>query len=229
MGRTQRGNNNAYCQDNELAWVDWSTIDHALLDFTRAAIALRREHPVFRQRSFFTGTGLHSDGVKDVAWFSADGEEMTPSDWYDLHTRTIGMYLSGREIRDAGAHNEPILDDSFLVILHAGLDTTTFTLPGAPWATGYEVVLDSTSEHPPAQHDGARIEAAVALDVPAVAFIVLRATTQGRRTGRGAGAERGRAQRRSPVTMPSSAAGTAISPSSPEVASSGSVGRTRTL
>jgi isoamylase len=169
MGRSQRGNNNAYCQDNDLAWIDWSSIDHSLLDFTRAVIALRRGHPVFRQSTFFNGTGSHSGGVTDVAWFSADGEEMTPSDWYDLRTRTIGMFLSGKEIRQTGPHNEPIVDDSFLVILHAGLDATTFTLPGAPWATGYDVVLDST-----AQHDGARIEAAAALDVPPVAFIVLR-------------------------------------------------------
>jgi isoamylase len=175
LGRTQRGNNNAYCQDNELAWIDWSTIDQSLLEFTRAAIALRREHRVFRQHSFFTGTGLPGDGVKDIAWFSPDGAEMTASDWYDLRTRTIGMYLSGREIRDVS--NGPVAADSFLVILHAGLNATTFTLPAAPWATAYEVVLDSTSAPCPAQHDGARIEAAAPLDVPGVAFMVLRATT----------------------------------------------------
>ena len=171
MGHTQRGNNNAYCQDNELAWIDWSTIDHALFEFTRAVIALRREHPVFRQHTFFTGTGSHRDGLKDIAWFSANGAEMAPSDWYDLRTRTIGMYLSGREIRDVGAHGEAILDDSFLVILHAGLDATTFTLPGAPWATAYEAVLDSTGGLAAGTRTGPT------LDVPGVAFIVLRAAT----------------------------------------------------
>jgi isoamylase len=169
LGRTQRGNNNAYCQDNELAWVDWSNIDHSLLEFTRAVIALRREHPVFRQHSFFTGTGLPGDRVKDIAWFSPDGAEMTASDWYDLRSRAIGMYLSGREIREASNH--PIAADSFLVILHAGLAATTFTLPAAPWAKAYDVVLDSTC----GLTTGTRISPA--LDVPGVAFIVLRAVT----------------------------------------------------
>ena len=175
LGRTQRGNNNAYCQDNELAWIDWLAVDHSLLEFTRTVIALRRKHPVFRQHNFFTGTGLPGDAVKDIAWFSPDGAEMTASDWYDLRTRTIGMYLSGRAIRDVG--NDPVAAESFLVILHAGLDATTFTLPGAPWATAYDVALDSTSAPCPDHYDGARIEAATALDVPGVAFIVLRAAT----------------------------------------------------
>jgi isoamylase len=168
LGRTQRGNNNAYCQDNELAWVDWSRADTSLLDFTRSVIALRRAHPVFRQRSFFTGRGLRPNGVKDIAWFSADGEEMSPSDWYDLRTRTIGMYLSGNDIRQLGPRGERVVDDSFLVLLHAGLADSTFRLPAAPWASSYQVALDSTG--------AAVTEAAAGTDfaLPALAFVVLR-------------------------------------------------------
>jgi glycogen operon protein len=171
MGRTQRGNNNAYCQDNELAWVDWTTRDDSLVDFTRAIIALRRAHIVFRQESFFTGRSLHGDGTADLAWFRSDGAQLAASDWSDLNPRAIAMYLSGKDIRQVGEHGEPVVDESFLVILHGGLDPSTFTLPGAPWATSYQVVIDNTDPT-----NTATIAAGSTLDVPAVAFMVLRAT-----------------------------------------------------
>ncbi len=171
IGRTQHGNNNAYCQDNALAWVDWSDRDDSLLAFTKAAIALRRGHPVFRQSSFFTGTVIHDTGTPDLTWFAGDGVEMTPTDWPNLRARTIGMYLSGADIRDVGPHGERIVDDSFLVVMYAGLEPSTFILPGAPWATSYQVVLDNTDPT-----NGATLAAGSTLDVPAVAFMVLRAT-----------------------------------------------------
>jgi isoamylase len=171
LGRTQRGNNNAYCQDNALTWIEWAARDESLLAFTRAAIALRRTHQVFRQDSFFTGSGSQgTKGIKDLAWFSSDGAEMTPSDWYDLRARTIAMYLSGHDIRQLGAHGEPVVDDSFLVIMHAGLEPATFTLPGAPWAAAYEVVLDNTDTLATA----APIPAGTVLTIPGVAFAALR-------------------------------------------------------
>ena len=170
MGRTQHGNNNAYCQDNELAWVDWSTRDESLEDFTRAVIALRRDHIVFRQESFFTGRSLHGDGTADLAWFRSDGAQLAASDWSDLNPRTIAMYLSGKDIRQVDEHGEPVVDDSFLVIMHGGLNPSTFTLPSAPWATTYEVVVDNTE-----QALSATLAAGSTVDVPAVAFMVLRA------------------------------------------------------
>jgi isoamylase len=179
IGRTQQGNNNAYCQDNELTWIDWENADHELYDFTRRVIALRHNHPVFRQRSFFSGTPLHGHGVKDLAWFTPDGEEMTPANWYEPRTRTIGIYLSGDDIRQVGPHGERIVDDSFLVVYHTGLEPTMFKLPGWPWSTGYEVLLDS------AQHlDGANIEAGASLDVAALSLTVLRAKPEGETTDR---------------------------------------------
>jgi isoamylase len=171
MGRTQRGNNNAYCQDNDLAWVDWATRDESLEDFTRTVIALRREHVVFRQESFFTGRSLHGDGTADLAWFRSDGAQLAASDWSDLSPRTIAMYLSGKDIRQLSEHGEPVVDDSFLVIMHGGLTPSTFTLPSAPWATSYEVVVDNTDPT-----NNASLAAGSTLDVPAVAFMVLRAT-----------------------------------------------------
>jgi glycogen operon protein len=170
MGRTQRGNNNVYCQDNELAWVDWSMRDEALVEFTRAVIALRRAHVVFRQDSFFTGRSPRGNGTTDLAWFRSDGAQMEASDWSNLNPRTIAMYLSGKDIRQVGEHGEPVVDDSFLVIMHGGLTPSTFTLPSAPWATSYEVVIDNTD-----RSNSATLIAGSTLDVPAVAFMVLRA------------------------------------------------------
>ena len=168
IGRTQRGNNNAYCQDNELTWIDWSSADRDLLEFTKQVIALRNAHPVFRQPSFFTGTTLNGNGVKDLAWFGLGGEEMSPSAWQDSRSRTIGMYLSGNDIRQRGPHGEPIVDDSFLIVLHAGLEATTFTLPGQPWARTYEVVLDTTDKLA-----STRLQAGAELGVPALSLLVL--------------------------------------------------------
>jgi isoamylase len=170
MGRTQRGNNNAYCQDNELAWVDWTTRDESLVEFTRAIIALRRAHVVFRQESFFTGRSLDDNSTPDLAWFRSDGAQLAASDWSDLNPRTIAMYLSGKDIRQVGEHGEPVVDDSFLIIMHGGTDPSSFTLPSAPWAASYEVVIDNTDPT-----NTATLVAGSTLDVPAIAFIVLRA------------------------------------------------------
>jgi glycogen operon protein len=151
VGRTQRGNNNAYCQDNPLAWVDWSLepSHQALLDFTRRLLALRAESPVFRQRSFFTGapTGA-GHRVPDMAWFRPDGLRMTPAEWTDPETRTLGMYLDGAQIRHRGPRGQQVTDESYLVWFHAGTDDVDAVLPGAPVATGYEVVLDTALEDP---------------------------------------------------------------------------------
>jgi glycogen operon protein len=156
LGRTQFGNNNAYCQDTPLAWVDWGLDDErrALLDFTRRLLALRAGAPVFRQRSFFTGvpTGAGHE-VSDMAWFRPDGRRMTPAEWNAAETRTLGMYLDGAQIRHRGPRGEPVEDDSYLVWFHAGAEATDVQLPGTPVATGYEVVLDTALPDPFAAGD----------------------------------------------------------------------------
>jgi glycogen operon protein len=143
LRRTQGGNNNAYVQDNAISWVSWELGNDAreLLELTRQLIRFRREHPVFRQRAFFSGHDVSEDGVKDVAWFGPDGKELTDASWFDPSVSTIGMYLDGRGIRTRGPHGEPVVDESFLVLLHMGPDDLEVTLPGLPWAARYEVVL----------------------------------------------------------------------------------------
>ncbi|MFE4061943.1 glycogen debranching protein GlgX [Streptomyces sp. NPDC059096] len=168
MGRTQGGNNNAYCQDNEVSWVDWSLLDEepaggaagtdgtdapdgadptengplGLHRLTVRLLALRRAHPVLRRRAFFSGRRQAPDGLRDLAWFTPYGAEMTEADWY-APASTLGLFLSGRDIPGRDALGEKITDDSFLTVLHAGARPVDFTLPGPPWAGAYELVVDT--------------------------------------------------------------------------------------
>ncbi|MCT9007282.1 glycogen debranching protein GlgX [Streptomyces rhizosphaerihabitans] len=176
FGRTQRGNNNAYCQDNEISWVDWSQLDdpgwRALFELTSRLIALRHEHPVLRRRAFFSGRAHSVDGLRDLAWFTARGTEMTERDWY-APAATLGMYLSGRDIPGRDARGTPVVDDSFLAVLHAGDRPAPFDLPGAPWAARYEVVVD-TSREDQAAAPGLVHRAGTAITVPARSVLLLK-------------------------------------------------------
>jgi glycogen operon protein len=171
LWRTQHGNNNAYCQDNEISWLDWQLdADRAdLLEFTRALIRLRRAHPVLRQRCFFDGLPLQDGGPKDLAWFRPDGEELEPGDWHDPAARTLGVFFAGEAIRARGPHGERIVDDSFLLLVHAGAEPLAFSLPGEPWATAYVIVVD-TGGRVGSSHD-----AGASLKVTARSLVLLRA------------------------------------------------------
>lgn len=122
FARTQHGNNNAYCQDNEISWVDWSLLEdpgwRGLTELTARVLRLRHTHPVLRRRAFFSGRPQAADGLRDLAWFTPRGEEMTAQDWY-APAATLGLFLSGRDIPGRDARGEQIVDDSFLAILHA--------------------------------------------------------------------------------------------------------------
>ncbi|MFJ4786862.1 glycogen debranching protein GlgX [Streptomyces sp. NPDC088794] len=176
LGRTQRGNNNAYCQDNEISWIDWSLLDdpgwRALTDLTARLIDLRHRHPVLRRRAFFSGRAHSVDGLRDLAWFTARGTEMTERDWY-APAATLGMYLSGRDIPGRDERGDPIIDDSFLAVLHAGDRPATFVLPGSPWAERYEVVVD-TSKEEQGEAPGAVHRAGAAITVAARSVLLLR-------------------------------------------------------
>ncbi|HEV2088556.1 MAG TPA: glycogen debranching protein GlgX [Cryptosporangiaceae bacterium] len=146
MRRTQHGNNNAYCQDNPISWVDWSPDPDALAlrQFTARLLALRRSSPVLRQRSFFLGTPTGADSeVSDLGWFSPEGREMTAGDWHRHDVRTLGMFLDGKQIRTRTARGERIVDNSYLLWLHAADHDTEVALPGPPWASEYAVVFDT--------------------------------------------------------------------------------------
>jgi len=151
LRRTQGGNNNAYCQDNDVSYLDWSTLEApdgaAMRAFVRRLLALRQVSPVLRQRAFFEGRPVpDGDGCKDLAWFRSDGAEMAMDDWFDSANTTVGMYLDGRGLRHRGPRGEPVLDDSYLLVLHAGEQDCAFVLPGEPWAVSYRVVVDTSDE-----------------------------------------------------------------------------------
>jgi glycogen operon protein len=145
LSRTQQGNNNAYCQDNELSWLDWDLDERrqALVEFTRSVIALRHDHPVFRRRKFYQGQAIHGSGVKDIGWFTPDGAEMTEELWKAPDISTLGVFLNGDEIPDQGPRGERLVDDSFLLLLNGGAEPAMFTLPGRPWGKEYELVVDT--------------------------------------------------------------------------------------
>jgi isoamylase len=140
LRRTQRGNNNAYCQDNELSWLDWDVDERgqALLEFTKRLLRLRGEHPVFRRSAFLTGEARQGSGAPDVWWFRPDGRRMTQTDWSRGDAFTLGAFLNGSEIPTLTFDGEPVADDSFIVLFNAWRDPVTFVLPptrfGRRWA-----------------------------------------------------------------------------------------------
>ena len=145
MGRTQQGNNNAYCQDNEISWFDWK-LDKSrreLLEFTRFVIKLRRQHPVLRRRKFFYGRRIRGSEVKDLAWFRPDGKEMTEENWQDPLTRCIGLRLAGDAIEELDAQGDPITDDTLLILLNAHHEPLPFTLPAHRPGVKWEALLDT--------------------------------------------------------------------------------------
>jgi glycogen operon protein len=144
--RTQGGNNNAYCQDNPTSWLDWSASPEAadLLVLVQRLVTLRRSSPVLRQRAFFEGRPVtDGDGSKDLAWFHPAGRELIADDWFDDGLCTIGMYLDGRGLRHRGSRGEQLVDHSYLILLHSGDDPVRFFLPGPPWASEYETIIDT--------------------------------------------------------------------------------------
>ncbi|MFG2754601.1 glycogen debranching protein GlgX [Streptomyces xanthophaeus] len=176
FGRTQGGNNNAYCQDNETGWVDWSLLEDPawaeLFALTARLVKLRHEHPVLRRRAFFSGRAQGADGLRDLAWFTPAGAEMTERDWY-APTAALGLYLSGRDIPGRDERGRQVTDDSFLALLHAGDRPAEWVLPGAPWAARYELVLD-TSREDQAAAPGSVHRGGEGLTVPARSVLLLR-------------------------------------------------------
>lgn len=127
-GRSQNGNNNAYCQDNELSWLDWQALDQQMLDFTRKVIALRTCHPIFRHSQFFHGESVRGSNLTDIGWFRPDGEEMTDADWKTHYARSIGVFLNGHGIRTRDKRGKRITDDSFLIFFNAGHDDLSYVI-----------------------------------------------------------------------------------------------------
>ena len=145
IGRTQQGNNNGYCQDSELSWLGWELGDdeRGLLAFMQHMVQLRREHPVFRRRSFFQGRHIRGSDVKDIAWFKPDGAEMTDDEWPKSFARCLGVFLGGEGLDDVDERGRPIRDDNFLLLLSAHHEEIGFTLPALHPDARWEMEVDT--------------------------------------------------------------------------------------
>jgi glycogen operon protein len=147
MARTQQGNNNVYCQDSELSWMDWSLAEKNadLLAFTRRAAQLRKDHPVFRRRRFFEGRPIRSaDQVRDIAWLTPAGRQMTSEDWDSEFGRSIAVFLNGEALAEADARGERVVDDSFLLCFNAHDHPVDFVMPHDDYASEWTAELDTT-------------------------------------------------------------------------------------
>ena len=152
LGRTQGGNNNAYCQDNPTSWYEWAAVDVDLLSWTQRLVKLRRAHPVFRQRRFFQGRPLRgatpADRLPDIAWFRPDGVEMIDPDWEVEYAKALGVFLNGGSIHEPDPHGRPVLDDSFFLIFNAWDQEIDVNLPEARWTPLWDTVLDTADDGP---------------------------------------------------------------------------------
>ncbi|MFB9962615.1 glycogen debranching protein GlgX [Sinosporangium siamense] len=150
FGRTQGGNNNAYCQDNEVSWLDWTLAESEseLLTFVRSLVRLRSRHPVFQRRRFFRGR-MPGDGKGDLVWLTPHGEEMSAADWQTGYAKSLTVYLNGEAITELGPRGERIVDDSFLMLINAHHEDMTFTLPGGAFGGTWHPVMDTADETEP--------------------------------------------------------------------------------
>ena len=148
IGRTQRGNNNAYCQDNEISWLDWSLDEdgRALLLFFQRLIQIRRQHPVFRRRRFFQGRPIRGGEVKDLAWLTPEGREMDDNEWSQDFARSLGVYFAGEALEETDRRGHRVRDDNFLLLLNAHHESIAFALPEFRPGSTWQVLLDTAYE-----------------------------------------------------------------------------------
>ena len=148
LGRTQNGNNNTYCQDNALAWLDWTlqADQKDTLTFVQRMITFRQTHPVFQRRDWFQGRDIHGSGIHDIGWFNIDGSEISDEDWHEAEAKTIGVFLNGEAIPSPDRQGQRIIDDSFLLLFNAQADAQTFVLPATLREHPWQLVLDTKTQ-----------------------------------------------------------------------------------
>jgi glycogen operon protein len=172
VARTQNGNNNAYCQDNELTWFDWKLDDRkqGLLDFTRKLIKIRSSHPALHQRKFFQDRKIRGSEGKDILWLRPDGEEMTDEEWSLGWVRSLGMAMNGRALGDVDDQGEEIFDDDFLLLLNCHHEPIQFFLPKAAEIPSWHVLVDTSEPDLP---EGSRVlDSENPYNLPALSFVL---------------------------------------------------------
>ncbi|HET8701099.1 MAG TPA: glycogen debranching enzyme GlgX, partial [Nitrococcus sp.] len=166
MGRTQRGNNNAYCQDNAISWMNWALRpeDEELLAFVARLIRIRRAHSQFRRRKFFVGH-------RDIVWLNPNGREMSAGEWQHAFARCLGVYLVGGALDEQDARGRRLTDDDFILLLNAHYEPIAFTLPRAEWPVPWEPLIDTA--HPTINPEAPSFEAASAYPIEARSLVLL--------------------------------------------------------
>jgi len=180
FSRSQGGNNNAWCQDNEISWCHWDFDDKQLdmLAFTKRVIALRQDHPVFRRRHFLSGEATGAGSLPDAWWFRPDGRRMTQRDWARSDHHVVGLFLNGHEFPYCGRRGEQIIDDSFLLLINAHYEDVEFSLPATRWARTW--ALELSTADPEAQPGSSTFDARHQLDAVARSVTVLKRLNPGR-------------------------------------------------
>lgn len=145
LGRTQHGNNNAYCQDNEISWINWKEADKELLSYTQRLIHFAKKHPVFNRRRWFKGEPVKGIGLEDIAWFKPDGEEMSEDNWNKDYAKSLAVFLNGLGIHSVGWKGEKIFDDNFYVIFNAHYEELSFKLPPTKYGRQWIKVIDTAN------------------------------------------------------------------------------------
>jgi glycogen operon protein len=176
LGRSQQGNNNAYCQDNGLSWYDWEHADQGLIGFTRDLIRLRSQHPVFCRRRWFQGRPIRGHEVSDICWFTAAGTEMSDQDWQVGCARTLGVFLNGDALRQMDEDGTAVRDDSFYVLFNAHSEVVEFVLPESKWGQRWSIALDTSqhADHVDVESEGRPLEAGEKVPVQPWSLVLLR-------------------------------------------------------
>ena len=149
MGRTQCGNNNAYCQDNEISWLDWENMDVEFLSYVRRLIHFVKAHPTFGRKRWFQGRPIKGVGLEDISWFLPDGNEMSEEHWNNGFAKSLAIYLNGRGLHLTGPRGETIVDDSFYLIFNAYHDALEFRLPPAKYGKQCSKIFDTIHSDAP--------------------------------------------------------------------------------
>jgi glycogen operon protein len=175
IGRTQGGNNNGYCQDNEISWYDWGRADESLLEFARGLIQFRHRHPVFRRRRWFQGRPIRGSQVSDISWFTPGGDEMSEEHWGHGFAKSLGVFLNGDSIPTRDSRGEQVVDDSFYVLFNAHSEPIDCVLPNDALGQRWTVVFDTGEGPPPDDHRTDRLHYALeTLRVDGLSVVVLK-------------------------------------------------------
>lgn len=172
LGRTQGGNNNAYCQDNEISWINWEGADLELLTFTKKLIHFARRHPIFNRRKWFQGQPIKGVGVEDIAWFNTDGTEMSEENWKQDYAKTLGIFLNGKGIPTPGPKGEKLLDDNFFIIFNAYHDALEFKLPPSKFGRKWTKVLDTGKNY--FEETGEAFKASATINIEGRSVVLLK-------------------------------------------------------